>query len=211
MINLFSKHVVFGHVISGQSVVDTIENLSVDSKTNRPLKDVVISNCGQLENVKSKKRQISIGDESENVDNDSSSSTSDNDEKKKKSKHNKKSNKKEKHRRKKETKRSAKKINEDDNDITGRDNTSHKSNIDPDDISDISEQKVLMRSALNDKEKTTNNDEKLSRYDMKIKETNYIQFFSTNSYRAATKVDSNGRPVKGRGIMVRDYIFFIFI
>jgi len=27
--------------------------------------------------------------------------------------------------------------------------------------------------------------------------------FSANSYRAATKVDSNGRPVKGRGIMVR--------
>jgi hypothetical protein len=30
-----------------------------------------------------------------------------------------------------------------------------------------------------------------------------LLIFSANSYRAATKVDSNGRPVKGRGIMVR--------
>jgi cyclophilin family peptidyl-prolyl cis-trans isomerase len=54
IINFFSKHVVFGHVISGQSIVDTIENLPVDSNTNRPLKDVIISHCGQLEILTSK-------------------------------------------------------------------------------------------------------------------------------------------------------------
>jgi len=44
---LFSKYVVFGYVRSGQSVVDTIKNISIDSN-NRPLKDVVIAHCGQL-------------------------------------------------------------------------------------------------------------------------------------------------------------------
>ncbi len=48
-----SKHVVFGQVVSGQSVVDTIENISVDS-SSRPLKKVVISHCGQLVLVSSK-------------------------------------------------------------------------------------------------------------------------------------------------------------
>ena len=44
-----SKHVVFGHVLSGQTIVDSIEKLPVDPETNRPLKDALISNCGQFE------------------------------------------------------------------------------------------------------------------------------------------------------------------
>jgi cyclophilin family peptidyl-prolyl cis-trans isomerase len=54
VLNFFSKHVVFGHVVSGQTLVDTIENLPVEPTTNRPLKDVVISRCGELEIVISK-------------------------------------------------------------------------------------------------------------------------------------------------------------
>ena len=45
-------HVVFGRVISGQDVVTEIEQLKVNAK-NRPLVDVMISNCGQL--IKKKK------------------------------------------------------------------------------------------------------------------------------------------------------------
>ncbi len=122
---VFSKHVVFGQVVSGQSVVDAIENISVDSNS-RPVKDVVISHCGQLvlvssksyrsiifiynsfdclETNKEKKRKISTGEESENEQGGESSSASDeNDKKKKKSKHKKK----ERHRRKREAKRLAK-------------------------------------------------------------------------------------------------------
>ncbi|CAF3701643.1 unnamed protein product [Rotaria socialis] len=44
---LFRKHVVFGHVISGQSVVNIVQNISVDSN-RRSLQDVVIAHCGQL-------------------------------------------------------------------------------------------------------------------------------------------------------------------
>ena len=48
-----SKHVVFGEVVSGQHVVDAIENISVDSNS-RPLKPVVITHCAQLVLVTSK-------------------------------------------------------------------------------------------------------------------------------------------------------------
>jgi cyclophilin family peptidyl-prolyl cis-trans isomerase len=52
--HLDGKHVVFGHVVSGQEIVDVIEELPVDSNTNRPLKDVIISQCGDLEYATSK-------------------------------------------------------------------------------------------------------------------------------------------------------------
>ena len=46
---IFSKHVAFGCLISGQAIVDSIEKLSVDPTTSCPLTDVVISHCGQVE------------------------------------------------------------------------------------------------------------------------------------------------------------------
>ena len=179
-----SKHVVFGHVVSGETVVDMIENVSVDPNSNRPLKDIFISHCGQLDIVrsktitkqkkrktylirfiesnKSKKRKLSTGDENDEDNNDDENhSTTDNDEKKKKSKHNKKSKRKEKHRKKKQTKhlaRSTEDKNDVDNsmnEISRRDNIDHKSTIDSD---VISEQKLHSQTSLNDKEKV-NNDE----------------------------------------------------
>ena len=58
-INFFSKHVVFGHVESGQKLVDIIEDLPVDLKTNRPLKDVTIAHCGDCEITSSKSNHFS--------------------------------------------------------------------------------------------------------------------------------------------------------
>ena len=129
----FRKHVVFGHVVSGQPVVDAIESVSVDSNS-RPLKNVVIAHCGQLvlvssrfkllcsssrlvwfclEETKKKKRKISTEEESENEQGSGSGGSSDDEggKKKKKSKHKKK----EKHRRKKESKRLAKLSAEEEN------------------------------------------------------------------------------------------------
>lgn len=44
---LFSAHVVFGHVISGQEVVQTMENQKTDHNS-KPYADVKVLNCGEL-------------------------------------------------------------------------------------------------------------------------------------------------------------------
>ncbi|KAH3666050.1 hypothetical protein OGAPHI_004239 [Ogataea philodendri] len=43
---LDGKHVVFGHVVEGQDIIETIERVSVENE--KPLIDVVISNCGEM-------------------------------------------------------------------------------------------------------------------------------------------------------------------
>uniref|UniRef100_A0A3B5R0Y0 Peptidyl-prolyl cis-trans isomerase n=1 Tax=Xiphophorus maculatus TaxID=8083 RepID=A0A3B5R0Y0_XIPMA len=45
--SVFSVHVVFGHVISGQEVVQTMENQKTDPNS-RPYAEVKILNCGEL-------------------------------------------------------------------------------------------------------------------------------------------------------------------
>ncbi|OUC47666.1 peptidyl-prolyl cis-trans isomerase, cyclophilin-type [Trichinella nativa] len=47
--HLDNQHVVFGRVVSGHDVVNEIEALKVEQKTHRPLQDVVIVNCGELQ------------------------------------------------------------------------------------------------------------------------------------------------------------------
>lgn len=42
-----SVHVVFGHVISGQEVVQTMESQKTDPNS-RPYADVKVMNCGEL-------------------------------------------------------------------------------------------------------------------------------------------------------------------
>ncbi|KAK3394871.1 40 kDa peptidyl-prolyl cis-trans isomerase [Podospora didyma] len=44
--HLNDKHVVFGEVLSGKSIVRQIENLS--TQADKPTRDVVIANCGEL-------------------------------------------------------------------------------------------------------------------------------------------------------------------
>lgn len=47
MLYFFSVHVVFGHVISGQEVVQTMENQKTDPNS-RPYAEVKVLNCGEL-------------------------------------------------------------------------------------------------------------------------------------------------------------------
>ncbi|KAL1921602.1 uncharacterized protein VTP21DRAFT_11318 [Calcarisporiella thermophila] len=49
--HLDGKHVVFGRVVSGENVVREIENVVVDQQ-DRPVKNVMVANCGELVLVK---------------------------------------------------------------------------------------------------------------------------------------------------------------
>ncbi|POI19469.1 hypothetical protein CIB84_016786, partial [Bambusicola thoracicus] len=45
---LDGKHVVFGKVLEGMDVVRKVENTKTDSR-DKPLKDVIIADCGTIE------------------------------------------------------------------------------------------------------------------------------------------------------------------
>ncbi|KAM7541270.1 hypothetical protein Aperf_G00000043718 [Anoplocephala perfoliata] len=58
--HLNGKHMVFGHVLSGQEVVAKIEAVPVsDTRVYKPIKPVIIANCGELIPVKKKKSKES--------------------------------------------------------------------------------------------------------------------------------------------------------
>ncbi|KAJ2961225.1 hypothetical protein NQZ79_g3552 [Umbelopsis isabellina] len=108
--HLDGKHVVFGRVVSGYEVVETMENQPVD-QNSRPLQLVMIANCGELvlqlpPSVKlrqQQKKENKESAESEGSDDNSDSGTDSEEEerrrrKHKKSKKSKKSKKKKSHR-----------------------------------------------------------------------------------------------------------------
>jgi peptidyl-prolyl isomerase D len=75
--HLDGKHVVFGEVLNGKSIVRQIENLPTQS--DKPTRDVVISNCGELSGEEAVKADTkapdAYGDEYEDFPEDDASET----------------------------------------------------------------------------------------------------------------------------------------
>lgn len=47
--HLNGKHVVFGHVLSGENVLRKMEDVPIrDTKTHKPINQIIISACGEL-------------------------------------------------------------------------------------------------------------------------------------------------------------------
>lgn len=60
--HLDGKHVVFGEVLNGKPIVRQVENLKTESG-DKPIKEVVITNCGQLTGEEALKADIKEPDE----------------------------------------------------------------------------------------------------------------------------------------------------
>ncbi|KAM3580336.1 hypothetical protein VKS41_007004 [Umbelopsis sp. WA50703] len=92
--HLDGKHVVFGRVVSGYEVVETMENQPVD-QNSRPLQTVMIANCGELvlqlpPSVKlrqQQKKEVKDSADSEESDDKSDSRTDSEEEERRRRKH----------------------------------------------------------------------------------------------------------------------------
>ena len=101
--HLDGKHQIFGRVVSGKEVVNSFTTLELSSE--KPVADLVISNCGQMirkKDAKKKKKDSSSSDSSSDSDSESEKKKK----KKKKKKSKKKKKKKEKKKKEKEEKKS---------------------------------------------------------------------------------------------------------
>ncbi|ORX53576.1 hypothetical protein DM01DRAFT_1322532 [Hesseltinella vesiculosa] len=111
--HLDGKHVVFGRVVHGFDVVQQVENESVDDR-DRPLRTVMIANCGELE-LRLPPQQAPHGSGSEGESDVSSDDDSEEDRRRsKKRKHKKKSSKKDKKKKSKKRRRRSSSVDSDD-------------------------------------------------------------------------------------------------
>lgn len=163
-------HTVFGHVISGKEVIKEIEELQVDKK-NRPLQDARIVNCGEL--VPKKKKE-------ESSEEDSSSSSDEEEKLRKKLK-----------KEKKKAKKAARKAEKEEGEL--EDQASHPliqlSNIDPDTIPDIPNNRFLDRNPGHREERRDDRDKGAS----KVVGGKKVKGRGTMMYRPATKSRSRSR------------------
>ncbi|KAH9498723.1 hypothetical protein Btru_004676 [Bulinus truncatus] len=199
--HLDNVHVVFGHVLSGQDIVRTVENLPVDAK-GRPTSEVKITNCGELVlqlKAKAKKK----------VDESESSSESEKESKKKKKKkhHHKRKHKKRESKKKKKEKKSHSENEEGETDEKQQPEDKEEKKDEPnsvfaeirsDEIPSVPFQNFLFRGKREEEEsnkKETENE--------KQENTDSIQREKSprrkNDRNSRPVVSASGRKLKGRG------------
>lgn len=188
--HLDGVHVVFGHVISGEEVVQTMENQKTDPNS-RPYAEVKVLNCGELipkskaKKNEKKKEKDSSSSSSSSSDSDSSSDSS-SDESEKASKKRKKKAKKQKKKKKKENKPEVEHVEEKEQEEVVT------STVRPEEIPPIPENRFLMRRSPQVERAPEEPDG-----DQRSRERQRDEYNS--SYNRRLVMTRSGRKIKGRG------------
>ncbi|KAJ0070364.1 hypothetical protein NL108_007711, partial [Boleophthalmus pectinirostris] len=196
--HLDGVHVVFGHVISGQEVVQTMENQKTDPNS-KPYADVKVLNCGELvpkskakkESKKKKEGSSGSSSSSSSESESSSESSSDSEDSEKESKKKKKKTKKQKKHKKKQKKTKPEDASADEKEQE----EVVSSTVRPEEIPPIPENRFLMRRSPQQVEKK---DE--PKKEQRNKGERPSAGISYNSaYNRRLVMTRSGRKIKGRG------------
>ncbi|XP_064595296.1 peptidyl-prolyl cis-trans isomerase G-like isoform X2 [Liolophura sinensis] len=189
--HLDGVHVVFGHVINGQEVVKLVENQPTDNKS-RPVKDVVIGNCGelvlQIKRKAEKKKKKAASESESSSGSDSSSDTESGEEKSKKKRRRKVKHKKKESKKKKDKKKDAESEKDDEKNGKSEPVTTVFGDIRPEEIPDVPSQNFLMR-------KSPEQDARKQRSPPAYRRNTPAQ---RRPY-SRTYYSASGRKIKGRG------------
>uniref|UniRef100_A0AAX7VLB8 peptidylprolyl isomerase n=1 Tax=Astatotilapia calliptera TaxID=8154 RepID=A0AAX7VLB8_ASTCA len=197
--HLDGVHVVFGHVISGQEVIQTMESQKTDPNS-RPYAEVKVLNCGELipksKDAKKKKRASSSSSSSSSDSESSSESSSESEESEKESKKRKKKAKKQKEKPKEDKKKSeAESAEEKEQDelVT--------STVRPEEIPPIPENRFLMRISpqIAQKPKEEVNKDHLFIFTPSLTYSTGAAYNSQSTYHRRLVMTRSGRKIKGRG------------
>uniref|UniRef100_A0AAQ6AA88 peptidylprolyl isomerase n=1 Tax=Amphiprion ocellaris TaxID=80972 RepID=A0AAQ6AA88_AMPOC len=199
--HLDGVHVVFGHVISGQEVVQTMENQKTDHNS-KPYAEVKVLNCGELvpkskakKDAKKKERASSSSSRSSSDSKSSSESSSDSEESEKESK-----------KRKKKAKKLKKKQKKKEKERSEAESAEEKeqeelvtSTVRPEEIPPIPENRFLMRRSPQTVQKSKEEVEKDQRNKEERSRDSTGITYNSQSYHRRLVMTRSGRKIKGRG------------
>uniref|UniRef100_A0A7N6BQS6 peptidylprolyl isomerase n=1 Tax=Anabas testudineus TaxID=64144 RepID=A0A7N6BQS6_ANATE len=204
--HLDGVHVVFGHVISGQEVVQTMESQKTDHNS-RPYVEVKVLNCGELvpkskakKDDKKRERHSSSSSSSSSDSESSSDSSSDSEESEKESKKGKKKAKK----LKKKQRKTEKKRSEAESAEEKEQEELVTSTVRPEEIPPIPENRFLMRRSPQAVQKSKEEPEKDQRNREESTGTAY-----NSAYHRRLVMTRSGRKIKGRETEILFTILFI--